>query len=287
MQNSQNSLRVILIGDVCGALGRAMFQKTVPVLKQKYNFDALIVNGENSAGDGRGITSRIMNFFKHNGANIVTSGNHIWAKRDIYSYLSTNTDLLRPANFPSSDPGTGVTTFMVNDITVGVINLQGRIFMRELVDCPFRTADSVLIFLKSRTNIILVDFHTETTSEKAALANYLDGKVSAVVGTHTHIQTNDSRILPKGTAFITDLGMTGALESVIGVKKEIIIEQMLTQMPIRFEVETKGPAVISGILVDIDTKSGKAISVESIRIVEENISIAGQDELDAKNYSRH
>lgn len=274
----QSSLKILFIGDVCGAGGRAMLQKHLPILKEKYKSDAVIVNGENSAGDGRGITSRIMRFFRHIGVDVVTSGNHIWAKKDIFNYFTTNNDLLRPANFPTTCPGSGVTTFMAGETIVGVLNLQARIFMREQVSCPFRAADSALTFLKSKTNIILVDFHGETTSEKSALANYLDRRVSAVVGTHTHVQTADERILPGGTAFITDLGMVGPQDSVIGVKKELIIEQMLNQMPVRFQMQTEGPMVLSGVVIDIDTSTGKSNSIERIRILDENISFGDSEE---------
>ena len=274
----QNRTKLLFIGDVCGIGGRAMLQKHLPALKEKYKATGIIVNGENSAGDGRGITSRIMRFFKHIGADLVTSGNHIWAKKDIFNYLTANTDLLRPANFPSGCPGPGLSTFMAGEILVGVLNLQARVFMREQVSCPFRAADSALTFLRTKTNIILVDFHGETTSEKAALANYLDGRVSAVVGTHTHVQTADERILPNGTAFITDVGMVGPLDSVIGVKKELIIEQILTQMPVRFQMQNEGPMVLSGVCIEIDNDTGKALMIERIRCIDDHLNIQEQEE---------
>ena len=221
-------LKVLLLGDVCGAPGRAVFQKHSAQLRQQYGADALIVNGENSATNGRGITSKIMHFFKHNGVDIVTSGNHIWKQREIYAYLNQHRDLLRPANFPSQCPGVGVTTFQVRQYTVGVINLQGRTFMREHVSCPFRAAESLLLYLKPKTNIILVDFHAETTSEKKGMGLFLDGQVSAVVGTHTHVLTGDAYVLPQGTAYITDLGMAGALNSMIGMKKGPVLKHILT-----------------------------------------------------------
>ena len=271
----QNKLRIALIGDIAGVPGRAFFQKHIGPLKEQHKLDAVIVNGENSAADGRGITPPIMHFFKHNGVAVVTSGNHIWAKREIIPYLSEHTDLLRPANFPSTCPGKGVTTFTCKGYTVGVINLQGRIFMREQVACPFRTADTLLTYLKTKTPLILVDFHAEATSEKVALAHYLDGKVSAVVGTHTHVPTADERILPHGTAFITDLGMTGPLHSVIGVKKELIIRHMTTQMPVKFEIETEGPMVLSGVIIDIHTATGKAEHIERLYITDSSLSLDG------------
>jgi 2',3'-cyclic-nucleotide 2'-phosphodiesterase len=275
-----DNIRVLMLGDVVGAPGRAIFQKYSAQLREKYKAQALIVNGENSSSDGKGITPRIMRFFKHNGADIVTSGNHIWAKRDIYSYLQEHRDLLRPANFPSTCPGVGVTTFTAGAFTVGVLNIQARTFMREQVACPFRTAESLLTYVKTKTNIILVDFHGEATSEKMALAYYLDSQISALVGTHTHVQTADARILPGGTAYITDLGMAGALNSLIGMKKEPIIHQMLTQMPVKFEVETKPPYVLSGVCIEITPATGKATTIEPIYIVDDTLQL--HEELDGQ-----
>jgi len=275
-------LKVLMLGDICGASGRAMFQKHAARLKQQYGASALIVNGENSSATGKGITSRIVQFFKDHGANVVTTGNHIWAQREIYGYLKDHTDLLRPANFPSGCPGVGVTTFDVDGITVGVINVQARTFMRELVSCPFKTTESLLTYLKSRTSVILIDFHGEATSEKMGLAYFVDGKVSAVVGTHTHVLTHDARILPGGTAYITDLGMAGALNSMIGMKKESVIQQLITQMPARFDVETQGPMILTGVCIVIDTDSGKALSIEPIKIIDEDIVVDSVDEYDER-----
>jgi metallophosphoesterase (TIGR00282 family) len=274
-----NTLKVLLIGDVVGNTGRMMFQKHIDRLRTTYNIDAVIVNGENSSSQGRGITPRIVRFFRHNGADVVTSGNHIWYKREIYSYLESNTDLLKPANFPTDTPGVGVTTFTCKGQTIGVINLQGRVFMRELVSCPFRAAESILTYLKHKTNIIFVDFHTETTSEKMALGHFLDGKVSGVVGTHTHVQTADERVLPGGTAFITDLGMVGSLNSMLGMKKEPIIEHFLNQMPVKFEVDTSTPIIMCGVCVEVDIKTGKAISIQRIQVLDNDLQV-GKDEHD-------
>lgn len=272
------TIRILLLGDIVGAPGRAIFQKHIAALKQKHAIDAVIVNGENCAGDGRGITPRLVRFFKHHGVSVVTSGNHIFQKKEIYPYLTENKDLLRPLNFPSACPGTGVTTFAIGTHTVGVINVQGRIFMRELVNCPIRAVESALIYLKSRTSLILVDMHAETTSEKMGLAYFFDGQVSAVVGTHTHVQTADERILPQGTAYITDLGMAGALNSMIGMKKEVILQQMLTQMPVKFEVDVRGPFFLCGAIVEIDTLTGKAIKIERVRIDDAHVDINEQEE---------
>lgn len=271
--NMHDKIRLIILGDVVGIPGRALAQKHVQRLKHDYKADGIIINGENSASDGRGITPRIMHFFKHIGADVVTSGNHIFQKKDIYSYLASHKDLLRPANFPASCPGSGVGIYTIAEHTVGVVNIQGRIFMRELLSCPFRALESAITYLKSKTNIIIVDMHAETTSEKSGIALYFDGQVSLVVGTHTHIQTADERILPGGTGFITDLGMGGSLNSMIGMKKESVLTNMLSQMPSRFEVDLQGPFVLSGIVVDIDTTTGKAIHIERIRIIDRDLVV--------------
>lgn len=267
-----DKLRVLLIGDVVGSTGLAMFQKHIHHIKEKYAIDAIIVNGENSAPTGRGITPRVMKFFKHCGVDVVTSGNHIWAQRDIYSYLSENKDLLRPANFPSDTPGTGITIFNCKDERIAVVNIMGRVFMREHVECPFRTMESLLTYLKHQTSLIFVDVHAETTSEKIGLAHFLDGKVSGVVGTHTHVPTADERILPGGTAFVTDLGMVGALNGMLGMKKGPIIQQFITQMPTRFEVETAAPGTLSGVYIDVDIQSGKALDIKRVRVVDNELS---------------
>lgn len=273
----QDKLRVLMVGDIVGQLGRAMFHKHALRLKRELNIDAIIVNGENSHSQGRGITPRIARSLKQSGANVITTGNHIWARKEIYLYLAENNDVLRPANFPSGCPGVGVTTFECNGLTVGVINIQGRVFMKELVDCPFRTAESILTFLKHKTNIIFVDFHAEATSEKLGIAYFLEGKVSGVVGTHTHIQTADERILPGGTAYITDLGMSGALNSMIGMKKESVLKGLLTQMPSRFEVDINPPAIMCGVLIEVDATTGKALDIKRIQVVDNEINVDSQD----------
>ena len=268
-----NKIRVLFVGDVVGQTGRTMYQKHIDGLRTKHKIDAVVVNGENSASNGRGISSRIVEFFKHNGANVITSGNHIWHNRDIYAYLEKNNDLLRPANFPTGAPGVGMTTFIVNGHTIGIINLQGRVFMRDLIECPFQAAITLLTYLKSKTNTIFVDFHAEATSEKIGLAYYLDGKISGLVGTHTHVQTADERILPGGTAFITDLGMAGSLNSMLGMKKEAIIQHFLTQTPVKFSVETTAPVVLHGVWIEVDTDTGKALRIERVRVIDKDISV--------------
>lgn len=265
-------LRILFIGDVVGAPGRAMLQKHINELRQKYQIDATIANGENSA-DGRGITPRIMDYFKHLKVDIVTSGNHIWDKKDIVPYFQTHKDLLRPANYPSECPGTGVAIFQVKGYAVAIINVQGRVFMKEHLDCPFKTVASLLTYVRDKTNIIFVDLHAETTAEKACMAYYFDGKISGIVGTHTHVQTADERVLPGGTAFITDLGMVGALDSSLGMKTDSIIHHFISQMPTRFVVERQGPMLLNGAVIEVDTATGLATQIERIRIVDAELHI--------------
>ncbi len=269
----KQTIKLLFVGDVIGLPGRVMLQKHLPQIRQQYEIDGVIVNGENSDTRGRGLTSRIMQFYKHIGVDVVTSGNHIWSNNQIVEYISMHNDLLRPANFPGEVPGSGVTTFECAGVTVGVMNLQGRIFMREQLSCPFRTAESLLTFLKNKARVILVDFHAEATSEKKGMGYFLDGKVSAVVGTHSHVQTADERILPQGTAYISDAGMVGALNSMIGMKKEAILEHFLSQMPTRFIVDTQPPIELCGVVIEVDTTSGNALSINRIQIIDEAVDV--------------
>lgn len=271
------TIRVLCIGDVVGATGRAMFQKHIDRVRKEYSIDAVIVNGENSAG-GRGITSRVVKFFRHNGTDVITTGNHIWAKKEIYSYLQDSSDLLRPANYPSGCPGKGVTTFTCGPYVIGVMNLQGRVFMKDHIDCPFRTAESALSYLRTKTPIIIVDMHAEASSEKMAMGHFLDGKVSAVVGTHTHVQTADERILPGGTAFMTDLGMTGSLNGMLGQQKEPIIQNFLNQLPVKFKVATETPITMNGAWIEIDPATGRAVKIERIRVIDGELSVAEDED---------
>ena len=265
------TLRFMFLGDIVGPCGCELFQKWCPKLKEKYKIDAVIINGENSAKNGKGLLPKNMEFFKHNGASVVTSGNHVWQHKEIYSYLNSNTDLIRPANFPSACPGKGYTIFQVNGIDVAVVNLQGRIFMRENLDCPFRTAESLLIFLHTKAKIIFVDFHAEATSEKQALAAFLNGKVSGVFGTHTHVQTADEKILSEGTSYISDLGFCGSAASVLGVEKPAVIQMFLTQMMHRFVVASAPPFAVNGIWIEVDVATGKTLKIERINILEEQL----------------
>lgn len=255
-----------------------MFQKHIDRVRQQYAIDAVIVNGENSGSQGRGISPRIAAFFKHNGANVVTTGNHIWYNREINSYLDKNHDVLRPANFPRTAPGVGVTTFSCQGYEIGIINVQGRVFMRELLECPFRTVESLILYLRDKTKLIFVDMHAEATSEKMALAYHFDGKISGQVGTHTHVQTADERILPNGTGYITDLGMVGSLNSMLGMQKEAIIHNFITQMPVKFTVDTSSPVIMTGVWMEVDVTTGKTVAIERIRIQDDNLDVGGQDQ---------
>jgi len=245
-----------------GRPGRRAVRALAPRLIEKYSPQIVIANGENLAG-GFGLTRETADELFSCGVDIITTGNHVWNKKEFMPVLSSEERILRPANYPPGVPGNGFIIWTAKGGSrVGVISLAGRVFMGNL-DCPFRAAEQLVSEIAPCTRVIVVDFHAEATSEKSALAWFLDGKVSCVAGTHTHVQTSDERILPGGTAYITDLGMTGPIDSVIGMKKEPVIEKFLTQRPIRFEVAT-GRVVLSGAFVDVDDETGKAISIERI-----------------------
>ena len=257
-------MNILLIADVVGKPGRWAVSQILPELKKSHQIDFTIANVENAAG-GFGLTKEIAQKIRHYGVDCLTSGNHIWDRKDILPYLNESLRILRPANYPPSAPGIGAAIFdLENDFKIGVMNIQGRVYIKE-IDCPFRIADKEIERIKEKTKIIIVDLHAEATSEKIALGWYLDGRVSAVLGTHTHVQTADEIILPRGTAYITDVGMTGAHDSVIGMAKEDAIARFLTQIPRRFTV-AKNDIKFCGALVKIDPDSGKALSIERIKI---------------------
>lgn len=259
----QESTKVLFIGDIIGKPGRIAVRELLPKLVGRYSPDIVIANGENAAG-GFGITPDIAEELKKLQVDVITSGNHIWDKKEVYEYLGVEKRLLRPANYPQGAPGTGNGIYECpSGVKVGVVNLIGRVFMDSL-DCPFRTGMELVRKIKETTPIVIVDFHAETTSEKMALGWHLDGVASAVIGTHTHVQTSDERVLSGGTAFITDAGMTGPLDSVIGMRKEVILERFLTHLPVKFDVATKG-VELQGVFVAIDTASGRATRVERIK----------------------
>ena len=249
---------ILVIGDVVGRAGRRALSSLIPEIRRSHNPDLIIANGENAAG-GKGLTPTTADEMFDAGVEIITSGNHIWRYRDIYPVLDSEAPVLRPLNYPQGAPGRGVLTHG----GVAAINLMGRTFMPDDLDCPFRAADGALGTLRDQ-KVIIVDMHGEATSEKAALAWYLDGRVSAVVGSHTHIPTSDARILPKGTAFVTDVGMVGPRDSILGIETRPVIEAFLSQLPTRFTTSERGPVVFNAVLIQVDEQSGRATAIERL-----------------------
>ncbi|MDH5739513.1 MAG: TIGR00282 family metallophosphoesterase [Nitrospira sp.] len=259
-------MKVLCIGDIMGEPGRRVVARAVPRLVAQRQIDAVIANGENVAG-GFGITPELAEELFETGVSVITTGNHAWDKKEAVEYFSREPRLLRPANYPAGVPGSGsVVIETAGGERLAVLQVMGRVYM-PTIDCPFQTAKREVSRLKRETSAIIVDMHAEATSEKMAMGHFLDGDVVAVVGTHTHVQTADEQILPKGTAYITDIGMTGPLHSVIGVKKELAIEKFLTGMPRRFEVAS-GPSVFCAVLLELDPRLGKVIAFERIRLVD-------------------
>ncbi len=254
-------MKILFVGDIFGRPGKMVASKFIPKIIEEQNIDFCIANGENAAG-GFGLTDNSARKLFSYGVDVITTGNHIWDRREVNTLLDETDLILRPANYPFGVAGNGFTVVNKCGVTVGVINLVGRIFMQP-VDCPFRSADKIIDCLKKKTNIIIIDFHAECTSEKIALGWHLDGWVSAVIGTHTHVMTADERILPKGTAFISDVGMTGPHDSVIGVRIEQSIERIMTQVPVRFS-PAEGGLKFSAVLIEVEDSSGKAISIKRI-----------------------
>ncbi len=256
-------MKILFIGDIVGKPGREAVKKLLPGLKEELGLDFVIANAENAAG-GSGITAKVAEELLESSINVLTSGDHIWKKQEIYEVISGNQRILRPLNYPEGAPGAGFGLFKAGrDFKIGVINILGRVFLEPL-ECPFKTVMPAIEALLKDTKIIIVDIHAEATSEKVALGWYLDGKVSAVVGTHTHIQTADERILPKGTAYITDVGMVGPYDSVIGRRVEDVLTRFVTSLPMRFEV-AEANVQLHGVVLDIDEESGKANSITRIQ----------------------
>ncbi len=257
-------MKILFIGDVVGSPGRAAVKALLPKVKQAHDVDFVIVNAENSAG-GSGITPRTARDLFQSGCDVLTSGDHVWRRPEVVDLLNCNHAILRPANFPAATPGRGSGVYRsAAGPSVGVLCLLGRVFVDAMVASPFHSAQEEIGALKKATPIIIVDIHAEATSEKVALGWFLDGQVTAVLGTHTHIPTADERVLPKGTAYITDVGMTGPYDSVIGRSKDKIIERFLTGMPTRFELGKKDVA-LCGVVVEVDVTSGRALSIQRIR----------------------
>lgn len=255
-------MHLLFIGDIMGKPGREALKRFLKPLQAEYDIDVTIANAENAAA-GKGLTKVVAEELFSYGIQFLTMGNHVWDNKDIFNFIDREARLVRPANYPVGTPGQGYGFIRTMGKKIGVLNLSGRIFLNTLDD-PFTAAIRNITQIKQETPIIIVDFHAEATSEKAALGWFLDGKVSAVLGTHTHIQTADARLLNQGTAYITDLGMTGPRDSVLGIKKEIIINRFLTQLPAKFEV-ANGPLQINAVVIDIDEESGKARQIVPIQ----------------------
>jgi metallophosphoesterase (TIGR00282 family) len=263
-------MKLLFVGDIVGKPGREMIRKGVQPLVEHFEIDLVVANAENSAA-GFGVTKDIGDTLLEYGVHVMTSGNHIWAKKEVLPYIASEPRLLRPANFPAGTPGRGAYLAQTNDgRAVGVINVMGRVFMQP-IDDPFTVVLKEIEALRARTRVIIVDFHAEATSEKVAMGWHLDGKVTLVVGTHTHVQTADERILPNGTAYLTDAGMTGPHDSVIGMEKEPSVARFLNGMPGRYEPATGNPR-LNGVIVEADDKTGRALSITRVSCSEQDLA---------------
>lgn len=258
MQNNE-TLNILFIGDIVGKPGRQIVKSLLPKVIDQYKIEFVIANAENSAG-GFGITEKVAQELFSYGIDLITTGNHVWDKKEAIPYIAKESRILRPLNYPQGVPGFGsiVTKTRKNNL-IAVINVSGRVFM-NLLDCPFKSTEEEIKRIREQTKVILIDFHAEATSEKMAFGYYFDGQVSAVLGTHTHVQTADERILPKGTAYITDVGMTGPEDSIIGFKKDEILEKFLTQMPKKFDVPSAA-SIFSAVVVQIDKATATAKNI--------------------------
>jgi len=257
-------LKILFLGDVVGEPGRKAVIETVPLLKKEREIDFIVVNGENAA-NGRGITPKITIDLLRAGVSVITTGDHIWDQKEIVSYIDTEPRLLRPINYPDKTPGQGSIILETAKGKVGVINVQGRTFMQPILENPFRIMNEVVAKIREETSVIFVDVHAETTSEKIAMGRFLDGKVSAVVGTHTHTQTADEQVFPGGTAFLCDAGMCGPQESILGREIDPIVARFITNLPVMFPV-AKGPVKLHGALIGIDETTGRALNIERIAL---------------------
>lgn len=256
-------MKILAIGDVFGKVGRRVLKIGLNNIVSSVKADFVIANGENLAG-GFGVTQELIEELFSTGIDVVTSGNHIWDKKEALTLLETEKRLLRPANYPEESPGRGADVFTTKSgAKIGVINVQGRVFM-DAIDCPFKAAEKCIERLASQTKMIIVDMHAEATSEKIAMGYFLDGRVSAVLGTHTHVQTSDTKILPRQTAYMTDLGMTGPSHSVIGIRPEIILKRFLQKLPERFN-EALGPGQFNGALIELNDETGMAKSIKPLQ----------------------
>jgi metallophosphoesterase (TIGR00282 family) len=260
-------LNILFIGDIVGNPGRKTVKEMISKIKKERSIDFCIANGENSAG-GSGITYVVAQELYKFGVDAITLGNHTWSKREVTNFIDTDSRIVRPANYPAELPGKGSLIIKGEKSSIGVLNLLGRVYM-DSIDCPFKAAEREIEYLKSFVKVVVVDMHAEATSEKSALAWYLDGRVSCVLGTHTHVQTADERILPCGTAYISDVGMTGPYDGIIGVNREIVIQKFITHMPAKFEI-AQGPVQFNAVYLEIDEKTGRTIKIERIHNVMQN-----------------
>lgn len=256
-----NVLKVLFIGDIYGSPGRKAAKEMISQLRRETGFDFCLANCENAAG-GTGITYVVAQELYKIGVEGITLGNHTWSKREVINFIDSDSKIARPANYPDNLPGKGSAIIQNSSGKIGIVNVLGRVYM-DSIDSPFKALEKEIENLKSSVKVIIVDMHAEATSEKAALAWFIDGKVSAVLGTHTHVQTADERILPCGTAFISDVGMTGPYEGIIGVDRELVMEKFLTHMPVRFET-AKGCVQFNAVLLDVDEKTGRTNSIQRI-----------------------
>ncbi len=257
-------MKVLFIGDVVGKPGRHAVRLLLPNVKNLYKIDFVIANGENAAG-GFGINEKTALELFSAGVDVITTGNHVWDKKEAVPYIAKENRILRPLNYPLGAPGYGsIIVNLREDIKIAVLCVSGRVFM-NLLECPFRSASAVIEDIKRETNMIFIDFHAEATSEKVAFGQYLDGSVTAIIGTHTHVQTADERILPKGTAYITDVGMTGPEDSVIGIEKSQVIQKFIDQMPCKYEVPV-GKAMLNAVVVEANEKTGRARAIQRIKL---------------------
>ena len=255
-------IRVLFLGDIVGKPGRRAIREYLPDIRDEHSPSLVVANAENAAG-GFGLTPPVVDEILGLGLDVLTTGNHIWDKKEIEGEIDSRPYIVRPANYPEGAPGRGYFITEASGVPVGILNLSGRVFM-GLMDCPFRIGRALVDEISKSAPVIIVDIHAEATSEKQAMGWFLDGRVSAVIGTHTHVQTADARILPGGTAYISDAGMTGPSESVIGVTKEAVIARFLTQMPVRFETARRHPQ-LNGVMLDIDPVSGRALSISTVQ----------------------
>lgn len=261
-------MKILFIGDVVGKPGRDILSNQIGRLKDKYNPTFMLVNGENAA-NGRGITKKIYHQFLELGFHGVTMGNHTWDNRDIFDWIDDADRIVRPANYPEGTPGVGVMKLKQNGKKLAVINVMGNVFLPSL-DCPFRTVDRLIEEVRDEVDAIFVDVHAEATSEKIAMGYHLDGRAQVVVGTHTHVQTADERVLPNGTAYITDVGMTGPLDGVLGMDASVVLKKFMTQLPVRFEV-AEGREQLNGVFITIDDQTKRATKIERIHLDDQTV----------------